>query len=94
MNIGAVAGLRRIKNAIQVAKHVLENTEHTLIVGDLATQFAIAMGFNAEPLNTSKSTEMWKAWKNNHCQPNYWRVQFSKNTGNCNHLINILCSSQ
>lgn len=74
MNIGAVAGLRRIKNVIQVAKHVLENTEHTLIVGDHATQFAIAMGFHEEPLNTSKSDEMYTAWKNNHCQPNYWRV--------------------
>jgi len=41
MDVGAVAGLRRIKNVISVARKVLTNTYHSLIVGDAATNFAI-----------------------------------------------------
>lgn len=32
--MGAVGSMKRIKNAIAVAKHVLENTKHTLLVGE------------------------------------------------------------
>lgn len=32
--MGAVGSMKRIKNAIQVARHVLENTKHTLLVGE------------------------------------------------------------
>uniref|UniRef100_T1JAV2 Uncharacterized protein n=1 Tax=Strigamia maritima TaxID=126957 RepID=T1JAV2_STRMM len=31
---GAVGALRRIKNAISVARHVMEYTDHTMLVGD------------------------------------------------------------
>lgn len=34
MEVGAVANLRRIKNAIGVARAVMELTEHTMIVGE------------------------------------------------------------
>lgn len=34
MEVGAVAGLRRIKNAIGVARAVMEHTSHTLLVGE------------------------------------------------------------
>lgn len=71
---GAVAGLRRIKNAIGVARKVLEHTEHTLLVGDWATQFAIRMGFTEENLTTAESSNIWENWKNNACQPNFWMV--------------------
>lgn len=77
MNVGAVAGLRRIKDVISVARHVLENTEHTLLVGDLATQFAKQMGFKEESLTTSNSMKKWKSWIQNHCQPNFWRVRLN-----------------
>src|SRR5258705_320359 len=43
--VGAVGCLRRVKNAIGVARKVLEHTGHTLLVGELATDFAIKMGF-------------------------------------------------
>ena len=33
-NVGAVGGLRRIKQAISVARKVLDNTDHTMLVGD------------------------------------------------------------
>jgi len=74
MNIGAVAALREIKDAISVAKHVLYNTKHTLIVGDQATNFAVSMGFKRESLSTTESQEIWQNWKNRNCQPNFWLV--------------------
>ncbi|XP_053685340.1 N(4)-(Beta-N-acetylglucosaminyl)-L-asparaginase [Sabethes cyaneus] len=72
MNVGAVAALREVKHAIAVARHVLENTKHTLLVGDQATEFAVMMGFQRESLQTERSKGMWQDWKNNHCQPNFW----------------------
>ncbi|XP_069676921.1 N(4)-(Beta-N-acetylglucosaminyl)-L-asparaginase-like isoform X2 [Periplaneta americana] len=72
MNMGAVGALRRIKSAISVARHVLERTKHSMLVGDQATQFAVSMGFKEESLETDKSREMWRQWKENNCQPNFW----------------------
>src|SRR5579883_2670560 len=43
--IGAVAGLRRIKNPVSVARLVLEKTNHVLLVGEGARAFAKAHGF-------------------------------------------------
>lgn len=34
MEVGAVGGLRRVKNAVGVARAVMEHTLHTLIVGE------------------------------------------------------------
>lgn len=74
MNVGAVAAMRNIKHAIAVARHVLENTEHTMLVGERATEFAVMMGFTKESLSTPSSKDMWKKWRKNQCQPNFWTV--------------------
>lgn len=75
MNVGAVGGLRRIKNAISVARHVLEYTKHSLLVGESATKFALQMGFSEESLTTTESKQMWLRWRNKAtCQPNFWMV--------------------
>ncbi|XP_044002431.1 N(4)-(Beta-N-acetylglucosaminyl)-L-asparaginase-like [Aphidius gifuensis] len=73
MDVGAVGGIRQIKNAISVARKVLDNTKHTLLGGSLATDFAIKMGFKIESLSTNFSQTMWNNWKNNNCQPNFWK---------------------
>jgi len=71
-NVGAVASLRNIKPAISVARKVLEHTTHSILAGELASQFALSMGFVEESLTTAESKEMWLEWRNNNCQPNYW----------------------
>ncbi|TEA17343.1 putative isoaspartyl peptidase/L-asparaginase 3 [Colletotrichum sidae] len=71
MKSGSVAGLRRVKNAIGVARHVLEYTSHTMLAGDLATDFAVANGFPAEDLATDASRRRCEEWKENGCQSNY-----------------------
>lgn len=71
MNAGAVAGLRRISDAISVARRVLDFTQHTLLVGDQATQFARQNGFVERDLATAESVSQCEAWKAAACQPNY-----------------------
>lgn len=44
-------------------------------MGDLATKFAVSMGYEEETLETSFSDSKWKNWKENQtCQPNFWTV--------------------
>lgn len=42
MEVGAVADLRRIKNAIGVARAVMEQTQHTMLVGESGTGRSVA----------------------------------------------------
>lgn len=74
MEIGAVAAMRYVKDGIKAAKLVMEHTDHTLLVGEKATAFAISMGL-AGPTNLSspESIEKWTNWRLNHCQPNFWK---------------------
>ncbi|XP_071452418.1 N(4)-(Beta-N-acetylglucosaminyl)-L-asparaginase-like isoform X2 [Hetaerina americana] len=74
INVGAVGALRRVKGAISVARRVLENTKHTLLVGDQAADFAEAMGFPKEDIFTPESHAKWRAWIHDSCQPNFWNV--------------------
>ena len=44
-------------------------------MGDLATEFAVQMGFKEESLDTEASRTKWQEWKSNSCQPNFWMVR-------------------
>lgn len=69
---GAVAGLRRVRAAIGVARAVLDHTAHTMLAGDLATAFAVQNGFVEEDLGTDASRERCRAWREaDRCQGNY-----------------------
>jgi len=60
---GSVASVRRIKNVSQLAKTVMEKTNHVMIVGDGARRFAVAEGFEEMNLLTEHSRKIWLAWK-------------------------------
>jgi N4-(beta-N-acetylglucosaminyl)-L-asparaginase len=60
---GSVASLRGIKTPSKVAKLVMEQTDHIMLVGDGALRFAKAMGLVEENLLTEKSRLAWLAWK-------------------------------
>ena len=62
---GAVAALQNIRNASQVALQVLRRTDHVLLVGQGALDFARAMGFREEDLLTEESRAAWLKWKSN-----------------------------
>jgi len=91
MDVGGVGGLRNVKSAISVARKVLEHTKHSLLGGDLATDFAVNMGFKKESLQTDESKEMWTQWKENKCQPNFWKV-LERERSHAPHLATILYS--
>ncbi|KAI2608022.1 asparaginase-domain-containing protein [Hypoxylon sp. NC1633] len=80
MKSGAVAALRRIKEAVSVARHVLEHTTHTLLAGDFATDFAVANGFTTQNLTTEASAGSCAQWKAAACQPNY-RINVTPDPG-------------
>ncbi|MEL7485841.1 MAG: N(4)-(beta-N-acetylglucosaminyl)-L-asparaginase [Pseudomonadota bacterium] len=61
-DVGAVGCLKRVKRAISVARHVMEKTQHTLIVGDDATRFAARMGFRETSLTNARSQARWEEW--------------------------------
>lgn len=81
--MGAVADLRRVKGAISVARRVMEHTTHTLLVGEQASQFALAMGFTEENLTTPASAQMHQDWLDNNCQPNFWVNVSPDSTTSC-----------
>lgn len=60
---GAVAFLQDIKHPISVARKVMENTPHVMLVGQGAFEFAIDQGFKKEDLLTEKSKASWERWK-------------------------------
>lgn len=61
-NIGSVMCLEHIKHPISVARKVMENTPHVVLVGEGALQFALANGFRKEDLLTKKAESIWKEW--------------------------------
>jgi N4-(beta-N-acetylglucosaminyl)-L-asparaginase len=69
---GAVASLQRIKNAAQVAKIVMERTDHVLLVGPGALRFAIAHGFKEQELLTDEARIVWLRWKERMSQDDGW----------------------
>ncbi|CAL9781029.1 unnamed protein product [Musa acuminata subsp. burmannicoides] len=72
MEVGAVAAMRNVKDGIKAAKLVMDYTEHTMLVGEKASIFAISMGLPGPTnLSSSESIEKWVKWKGNNCQPNF-----------------------
>jgi L-asparaginase/N4-(beta-N-acetylglucosaminyl)-L-asparaginase len=62
MNCGAVAYLKRIKHPISLARKVMEQSSHVMLVGEGAQQFAKAQGFVEENLLTAQSKADWQQW--------------------------------
>lgn len=61
---GGVAALEGVRAPSLVARTVMEQTDHHLIVGTGAQDFARSMGFTIEAdLNTEKSRRLWLEWK-------------------------------
>jgi len=69
---GGVAGLRGIRNPTQVARQVMEATDHTLLVGEGALKFARAVGFREENLLTEKARKIWLHWKRTLSEQQDW----------------------
>jgi len=70
LEAGSVAALEEIKHPVAVARLVLDETPHVLLVGDGARAFALRNGFKAEDLLTPKSRKAWKERTASSAPPN------------------------
>lgn len=69
---GAVACLEGVRTPSLVARRVMDETDHHLLVGRGAQDFARMMGFRIEDdLNTPKSRRLWMEWKRR-IDPEHW----------------------
>ncbi len=69
---GAVASLQNIKHPAAVAKLVLRRTDHVLLVGSGALDFAKAHGFREEELLTDRARRIWLRWKETLSEKDDW----------------------
>jgi N4-(beta-N-acetylglucosaminyl)-L-asparaginase len=61
---GAVACIEGVRTPSLVARRVMDETDHHLLVGHDAQRFARVMGFKIEDdLNTDRSRKAWLEWK-------------------------------
>ena len=64
-NAGSVAFLQNIKHPVSVARKVMEDTKHVMLVGEGARLFAVSQGFEEMDLLTVESRQAWKEWDKN-----------------------------
>lgn len=62
-NCGAVLAMQNIAHPVSVARKVMEETPHVMLVGKGAEQFACEMGFEKTDLLSEKSRLEWLEWK-------------------------------
>ncbi len=63
LRVGSVAAVQRIKNPIRLARHVMEDGRHVMLVGEGALAFAREIGFpecDPEALIVPAERERWK----------------------------------
>lgn len=69
---GAVGALEGIKTPSEVARLVLKYTDHIMLVGKGAKQFALSYGFKEEDLMTPASRDRWLRWRANRGSEDDW----------------------
>ena len=60
-NAGAVAGLRRVKNPIKLARAVMEKSVHVMMIGDGAEKFAVEMKLELVPEKYFWTKSRWNS---------------------------------
>ena len=60
---GSVAALQYVRHPAQVARLVMEQTDHVMLCGEGALRFARAHGFKEENLLTEKARKIWLFWR-------------------------------
>ncbi len=65
---GSVAGVSGYLHPVSIARHVMTDTSHTMLVGSGAEQFAAASGMSRlleHELLSDKARKVWEQWKHN-----------------------------
>jgi len=69
---GSVGAIENILHPAQVALKVLQTTDHVMIVGEGAYDFARAHGFEKKDLLTEKARQAWLRWKQTRSTRDDW----------------------
>jgi beta-aspartyl-peptidase (threonine type) len=60
LQAGAVCGVAHVKNPIALARAVMENSEHVMLAGAGAEEFALSRGFTLVPQSYFYTKERWQ----------------------------------
>jgi beta-aspartyl-peptidase (threonine type) len=60
LKAGAVCGLTRIRNPVELARAVMERSEHVMLAGAGAEEFALSQGFSFVPQSYFSTAERWQ----------------------------------
>lgn len=60
LQAGAVCGLTRIRNPVELARAVMEKSEHVMLAGTGAEQFAASQGFDFVEQSYFHTSERWR----------------------------------
>jgi L-asparaginase / beta-aspartyl-peptidase len=60
LKAGAVCGLTKIKNPVQLARAVMQRSEHVMLAADGAEEFARSLGFEFVPQSYFHTDARWK----------------------------------
>ena len=60
---GSVCGLERHLHPVTVARLVMERTEHSMLVGSLADDFADSHGLESSSILSERAKAKWERWK-------------------------------
>ncbi|MGH2565042.1 MAG: isoaspartyl peptidase/L-asparaginase, partial [Ginsengibacter sp.] len=63
LNAGAVAGVRNIRNPVELAEEVMIHSDHVFLSGEGANDFAIKQGIKLEPDEYFYSEYRFDQWK-------------------------------
>jgi N4-(beta-N-acetylglucosaminyl)-L-asparaginase len=69
---GSVSSLESIRHASSAARLVMEQTDHVMLVGPGALEFALSWGLEEEDLLTDKGREQWLRWRAGHSDRDDW----------------------
>lgn len=69
---GSVAGLENIKTPASVARLVMERTDHVMLVGRGALDFARSFGFEEVEMLTPEAREIWLRWREQRGDDDDW----------------------
>ena len=67
--LGGVAAMRHHRHAVTVARRVMDESKHLLLVGEAADKFAELHGIEATPMCTEKAQQLWERWRSDGSMP-------------------------
>jgi len=66
---GAVCAIERHRHPVTVARFVMERTEHSMLAGSLADNFADVQGLKSETIRSESAKLKWEAWEKTNTPP-------------------------